>query len=105
MIPDNVKKQLLSKYLSTDGNKKLYKFLLTYALEKILDKNISVNSLSPELELLDLYDKCLILYRRGDDDNFLDIARICRKAAHKIYRLLIKKSLVEKNAKFLNLVG
>ena len=35
---------------------------------------------------------------------YLDIAKVFRKVAHKIYRVMLKKSLTPKNSKFLNLV-
>jgi hypothetical protein len=59
---------------------------------------------SPDLEFLEYYDKFMILYRREGDPNYLEVARIFRRAAHKIYRLMLKKQMTSHNAKFLNLV-
>ena len=101
MIPEESKKLFLTKY-STFGNDKFYKFLLNYAINRIVSgKDLKVPS--PEVELMDYHDKFLLLYRRESDEAYLDIAKLFRKAAHKIYRIMLKKDLVEKNNKFLNL--
>lgn len=98
MLPDHLKKQILSKF--SDGEDKLHKFLLSYALKTIID----LEAERPDLELLDLHDKFMVLYRREDDQKFLSVAKVCRKSAHKVYRVLFKKNIVAKDTRFLNVV-
>jgi hypothetical protein len=87
------------------GEQKFYSFLLTYALNKILLLNTGESkTISPELEYLEYYNRFIILYRRDGDAVNLEIAKCFRKAAHKIYRIMLKKNMIEKNYSFLNLV-
>jgi len=58
----------------------------------------------PDVELMELYDKFLLYYRRENEEVYFEIAKLCRKAAHKVYRALLRQKLVEKNSKFLNLI-
>lgn len=101
MIPEHLKKQFILKYHSGGGDK-LYRFLISYAVERMADEN---KSMSPEIELFDLYEKFLSLYRQEDDLTLLEISKICRRAAHKVYRIFMKQNLIDKNVKFLNVVG
>lgn len=110
MIPEEAKKIFVTKY-SSFGNEKFYKFLLNYAINKIVaneemqkENPKSEAGTSPELELLDYHDRFLLLYRRENELVYLEIAKLFRKAAHKIYRIMLKKNMVEKNGKFLNMV-
>lgn len=110
MIPEEAKKIFVTKY-SSFGNEKFYKFLLNYAINKIVaneeirkENPKSEAGISPELELLDYHDRFLLLYRRENELVYLEIARLFRKAAHKIYRIMLKKNMVERSAKFLNMV-
>lgn len=102
MQSDNIKKLFINKY-STVGEEKFYKFLITYALNRVVDTSPKGNY-NPALELMDYYDMFLKLYRREGDEIYLDLARQFRRAGHKIYRVILKKGLTEKNAKFLNIV-
>ncbi len=104
MSIDTVKEDFLPKYLSS-GDDKFYKFLLVYALNKIvLFKLQDFKGTSPEVELLFYHDKFMALHRREGNIEFFKIAKIFRKAAHKIYRAMLKKNMIEKSNKFLNLV-
>lgn len=111
MIPEEAKKLFVSKF-SSFGNDKFYKFLLSYAVNKIiineesLKKNpkFEFTGLSPEAELMDYHDRFLLLYRRESDHVYLEIARLFRRAAHKIYRIMLKKGMTERDGKFLSLV-
>jgi hypothetical protein len=47
---------------------------------------------NPEVEALDLSEAFLALYRRTGDEEFLMICRALRKAAHRLYWELDKKS-------------
>lgn len=102
MIPDEAKKLFVTKY-SSFGGEKFYKFLLNYAVNRIVNYTENKGA-SPELELMDYYDKFLILYRRENDAIYLEIAKLFRKAAHRIYRMMLKKDMIDKNSKFLTLV-
>lgn len=104
MISDNVKKYFLDKYKSV-GSEKFYKFLLVYAIQKLIileKKEIPITP--PNIELLECYDQFIILYRREGEEIYLDIAKIFRKVAHKIYRVMLKRNLTPRNDKFLNLI-
>jgi hypothetical protein len=102
-LNEETKKLFITKY-SSFGDDKFYKFLLNYAVNKIVS-NTDASSLSPEIELMDYHDKFLTLYRRENDDAYLNIARLFRRAAHRIYRILIKKNPSLRNGRFLNAVG
>jgi hypothetical protein len=104
MTVEALKKEFVPKYLAT-GESKFYRFLLLYALNKLIDiQKGSYKGTSPELEFLAYYDQFIILYRREGEEVYLDVSRILRRAAHKIYRVMLKKKMTEKNPKFLNLV-
>ncbi len=104
MSVEAIKKEFVPKYLAA-GEHKFYRLLLLYALNKLIyiEKG-SFKGKSPELEFLDVYDQFIILYRREGEEVYLDLARVFRKAAHKVYRVMIKKKMTEKNERFLNLV-
>lgn len=105
MASSALKTDFVDKFDSM-GENKFYKFLLCYAINKLIkirDGEYKGN-FSPEIEFLEYSDKFLSLYRRDDKRLYLDISRIFKKAANKIYRLMLKKEMTEINAKFLNVV-
>src|SRR5260221_8469937 len=104
MSVEALKQTFVPKYLAT-GERKFYRFLLLYALNKLIciEKG-SFKGKSPELEFLDIYEQFIILYRREGEDVYLGLARVFRRSAHKVYRVMLKKNMTERNAKFLNLV-
>jgi hypothetical protein len=104
MSVEALKRNFVPKYLAT-GEHKFYRFLLLYALNKLIyiEKG-SFKGKSPELEFLDYYDQFIILYRREGEEVYLDLARVFRRAGHKVYRVMLKKKMTTKNLKFLNLV-
>jgi len=99
-----LKKEFIPKYLAA-GEQKFYRFLLIYALNKLvaMEKGTYKGS-TPDVRLLDCHDRFLILYRREGEDVYLELARIFRRAAHKIYRVMLKKKMTEFNPKFLHSV-
>lgn len=104
MSGETLKTDFVDKYNSV-GEQKFYRFLLCYGIDKLLKiKSNDYKGTSPELEFLDYAGRFLILYRRDDRDIYLAMSRTFRKAAHKIYRIMLKKEMTTKNAKFLNLV-
>ncbi len=102
MDNETLKKEFVPKYIEK-GDADFYKLLITYSLNKMSLKD-SKNFISPEIELLDYHNAFMTLYRREGNEDFLKIAKSFRKAAHKIYRVLLKNSIINKNNKFLNLV-
>lgn len=104
MSVEGLKKEFVPKYQAV-GESKFYRFLLLYALNKLIfiEKG-SFKGVSPEIEFLDYYDQFIILYRREGEEIYLDLGRVFRRAAHKIYRVMLKKKMTEKNPRFLNLV-
>jgi hypothetical protein len=104
MNDQDIKKEFINKYM-TVGDKKFYNFLLAFALEKILQvKKKSYKGVHPHLEYLEYYEKFLVSYRKEGDEVYLQIAKNFRRAAHKIYRSMLKQNMIDKDNKFLNLV-
>ena len=108
MNEEIITKDFLAKYVK-DGEEKFYKFLIYYALNKLTvikegkSKSKSKRQ-TPELEFMDYHDQLIIMYRREGEVVYCDLAKLFRKAAHKIYRVMLKKDLTPRNAKFLNMV-
>lgn len=104
MSMESLKQEYVPKYLA-GGEQKFYRFLILLALNKIvlMEKGLSRGS-GPELEFLDYHDRFLILFRREGEEAYLQMAKIFRRAAHKIYRVMLRKNMTVTNAKFLNLV-
>lgn len=99
-----LKEKFIPKYLSI-GDPKFYKFLINYAVNKLTQLNHDeALEISPELEFLNYHDKFMVLYRREGEEVYLEIAKVFRKAAHKIYRVMLKKQLTQQNTKFLHLI-
>jgi hypothetical protein len=102
---DTIRKEFVDKYKNV-GEQKFYDFILTFGIDKLFKLHTGdFKGTSPELELLEYYNKFLSFYRSGKGDECLELAKIFRKAAHKIYRVGLKKGMVEKNSKFLSLVA
>jgi len=97
-----IKKEYLIKFKS-EGSDKFYKSLLVCAVKELL-KDTEEEKVNISLEFMNLHDKFMILFRREGDQQYLSIAKIFRKAAHKIYRFMLKRGWSEKNQKFLNVV-
>jgi hypothetical protein len=105
MIPEKAKNLFVSKF-SIIGEDKFYEFILEYANNKIIEEGKKIKGNSPEIELIDYSDKFIALFRTEGNKQYLDIARVFRRAAHRIYFLLLKKAILKrKNGRFLNVVG
>lgn len=103
MIAEVLKKEYIPKYIN--GEQKFYRMLLFSALQKmLLIRKGEYKGVTPEIEYLGYYEQFIILYRREGDASYLSMARLFRKAAHRIYRLMLKKKMTSYNSKFLNLV-
>lgn len=104
MGEDTLIQEYVSKY-TVAGEHRFYNLLIILAIHKlILLEKGSFKGTTPEIELLNLYDKFIILYKRNGEDDYLKVAKTFRKAAHKVYRIMLKKKLTNYNIKFLNLV-
>src|ERR1700743_2719017 len=99
-------KNLIDKYRSI-GEHKFYHFLLSSGIEKIVQmkSDDDFGMMSPELEFLECANNFLYLYRKNNEKILMDMSRIFRKAGHKLYRILLKKNMIQTNNKFLNLVS
>jgi|SRR5579885_847565 len=99
-----LKKEFIPKYLAA-GEHKFYRFLLLYAMNKlIMIEKGTFKGTAPDVQFLDCHDRFLILYRRECEDVYLELARIFRRAAHKVYRMMLKKKMTTHNPKFLHSV-
>lgn len=96
-------KQLFVQRFETGGPEEFYAFLIQYVDSKIVDGTIG-KSLSPEMELLNYSNQFLQIYKRENKDIYREISFCFRRAAQKTYRMLLKKKLIKRNTKFLNLV-
>lgn len=100
----SIKKDLINKFEKM-GKDRFDRFLITYSLNKLISiQDKTYTGSSPDIELINYYDKCISLYRSENKEIYLDMAHSFRKIAHKIYRIALKKGLTEKNFKFLNAV-
>lgn len=96
-VIDNFVKVLTNK--KEDG---LFKYAI--ALGIYISTDIKQDQ-SPELEILDMSDRFLMLYRRTGIEDYLIISKILRKAAHRLYRQFSRiYSWKLSNKRFLNLV-
>lgn len=59
---------------------------------------------NPEIELLDLAEAFFMAHRRGEDEVFFTIGRALRRAAHTLYRTLLRRKSSQLNPRFLNVV-
>jgi len=84
-ISDKVKETHLN-ILKRGGEEGLYKQAVAACLLSTSKRKI------PEVEVLDLSEAFLSLYRRTGNDDFLAICRALRRAAHTVYRKSKKKS-------------
>ncbi len=98
-----LKTELLPKFLQL-GDERFYRFLLVLGAQRIVSLEKGEQVVFPNLELLEFHDQFVILNRREADDRYLQIAKVFRRAAHKIYRLMVKRNLIEPNPRFLRAV-
>ena len=91
----------LGKYENI-GNNSFYKYLLAYCMKKIvLVQEQEYKGIYPHIEMLKYYDNSLKLYRRDGDESLMEMAKVFRKVAHKIYRVMLRKNLIATDNKFL----
>ena len=91
--------KLIEKYDKL-GEIKFYNFIIVYSI-----KNSLINEkISPEMYLLYYHDNLLKLYRKTNNNKYLELAKLLRRAAHKVYRIYLKNNLINKNDRFLNIL-
>lgn len=104
MSVDVLKEKYVPQFIS-NGEDRFYRSLLFLALNKLVLINKGMyKGTHPHLEYLEYYDRFIILHRREGDEVYLQIAKMLRKAAHRIYRIMLKKKMTTTNMKFLNSV-
>lgn len=104
MSVEALKNEFVPKFLAA-GELRFYRHLLAFGTDKMMHIEKGTHrGTSPELMLLNCYDQFIILYRREGEDIYLDLARVFRRAAHKVYRVMLKSQMTGKNQRFLNLV-
>jgi|SRR5579859_3133671 len=101
---DVIKQQFVKKYLEM-GEVKFSRFLILSALIKLIafEKEIYKGK-TPNLEFLGYHNQLLIMYRREGDQVYLQLAKIFRKIANKIYRVMLKKNMTNIDDRFLNVI-
>ena len=99
-----LKEEIVPQFINY-GKQKFYRSIILLALQKLIaiEKGY-FKGIPPHLEYLEYHNKFMILYRREGDEVYRDIAKMLRKAAHKIYRIMLKKNMTAVNFLFLNLV-
>lgn len=101
---DILKEQFVPRYQEI-GETGFYQFLIFYGMNRLVEiEKKTYNGIHPNLEFLSLHDKFITLYRREGENIYLEMARLFRKAGHKIYRIMLKKSMIKEDRKFLTLV-
>lgn len=99
-----LKEEIVPKFVA-NGEYKFYRSIIVLALQKLIATEKGLyKGIPPHLEYLDYHDRFIILYRREGDEIYLSIAKMLRKAAHKIYRIMLKKKMTTHNSRFLTLV-
>lgn len=95
----------INKY-NTLGADNFYQLLMTYGIEKIntIKSGKKIKN-TPDLEFIDYYDKYLALYRKENNEVYLSLSIVFRRAAHQLHWHMIKSKLTSGNNRFLKLVG
>lgn len=99
----NTSKQQFIERFETAGPEEFYLLLFRYAETRINENSISKGT-SPEIELLNYSNQFLQIYRRENKEIYRLISFAFRRAANKAYRLMVRKNIIKRNNKFLNLV-
>jgi hypothetical protein len=104
-------KQEMAKRITNDQKRIYCGILNEFGADEIYRRTVGVSVLAIEkndkidLELLDRSDGFLNLFRQTADEDFFLISKALRRAAHKVYRQLIKKNKNKKiDNSFLNVI-
>lgn len=104
---EKASQQKFRKKFETVGPEEFYTLLCDYAKAKIeeIEKNSSLEeNISPEAELLNLSNQFWQIYKREEKNIYKEISYVFKRAANKTYRMLLRKKMIKKSNKFLNLV-
>jgi hypothetical protein len=103
-MAEKLKKELLPKYVEV-GEANFHNFLIIYAKNELIAVESGMcKGSTPELNFLNYSDQFIFLYRKEGEAIYLDLARVLRKVAHQIYRLMLKKKMTTYNMRFMNVV-
>lgn len=102
-MQNSSKELFISKYEAA-GPEEFYLFFVRYAQTRIAENSLNKGP-SPEVELLNYSNQFTQIYKRENKDIYRLISYAFRRAAHKAYRTMVKKKLIKRSDKFLNLVG
>jgi hypothetical protein len=102
MMQEDIRNIFLAKYAKA-GNEQFFNFLVEYATTRV-DNVHEIKGATPELELMNYYDQFLEMYREDGEPIYLEMAKVFRRAGHKIYLLMVKREMIRKSEKFLNIV-
>jgi hypothetical protein len=121
-MDQGTKKRFISNYESMGGDR-FYGSLIRYSVQRLADdkaqreleelnrkdgkttSDIAHKPSRPEIVLMEHSAQFLTYYRREKLEVYREISAHFRRAANKIYRLMLKQHLIGRNSKFLNLVG
>lgn len=90
----------LKDYVS--NKKEFIKTIILQTNKKVLE--YKKDQISPDLELINISEQFLKQYRKTADKNYLEISIFLRRLAHRVHWTMVKKELISKNKKFLNMV-
>lgn len=97
-----ISNKVKTTYLHTlrkQGEEAVYRRAIGSCFVRLEDTN------HPEIDLLDLSEAFLILYRRSGDIDYFTLSKAIRRAAHTVYRELLRMGHNDEiNARFLNMV-
>lgn len=101
----NAKKTDFVAMFHTVGEERFYRSLLSEAVSILIKiKDGNYKGISPEIELLNGSERFLQLFRRGNEAVHLELARLFRRAGHRVYRIMRKSNMIAMSNRFLNLV-
>ena len=88
------------------GRERFFNFIVVFGIDKLAKlKNKEYDGVLPHIEFMDHYENILTAYRRGAGEEYLELAKTFRKAAHKIYRVGLQQKIIRKSNKFLQTAG
>lgn len=98
-MKDELKQKIIHHYL-TIGPEQFYSWLIAYARDQI-----EIGA-SPHFDLLNRSKQFFQIYRSSKEEVYRELSFIFRRASNKIYRIMLKRQLINPNRrKFFNLVG
>jgi hypothetical protein len=99
------------KKLSENQVKNYLEMLVLHGEEGLYRRTISMgimryaaNVKHPEIDILDLSDAFFVVYKKEEIENYYIIGRVLRRAAHTLYRKLLKSKNNKINTRFLNAI-